>query len=96
LAPKTGLIARPPTGDKYPQAEQWSVVVAGTKPGIFRQGDPLRFVQPAWQLSLAAGTNGYPYGFPPGTYDVRIKQKDGSVKTYLGIKVVAGQVTQIL
>lgn len=95
LAPQTGLIARPPTGDKYPQAEQWSVDVSGTPATIMRQGDPLRFVQPAWQSSLAAGNNGYPYGFPPGTYDVRIKQKDGTVKAYLGVTVVAGQVTQM-
>jgi hypothetical protein len=95
LAPQTGMIARPPTGDAYPQAEQWSVDVAGKAPSIMRQGDPFRLVQPQWQASLAAGTNGYPYGFPPGTYDVRITQKDGSIKTYLGIKVVAGKVTQI-
>jgi hypothetical protein len=94
-APRTGLIVRPPTGDKYPSAEQWSVVTSGTVPGIYRQGDPIRFVQGQWQASLDAGTDGYPYGFPPGVYDVRVVQKDKSVKLFAGVVVEAGKVTQL-
>ncbi|MBS0261660.1 MAG: hypothetical protein JSS02_06845 [Planctomycetes bacterium] len=95
LAPTTGIISRPPTGDKYPQAEFWSVVVAGQPAGPMRKGDPFRFTEPAWTASQQAGTRGYPYGFPPGTYDVRITQGDGTVKTYRGVKVQAGKVTQM-
>lgn len=95
-APDSGFISRPPTGDTYPQSENWTIDPAGAKPGtLYRGGDPYRYIHDLWSLSLASGMGGYPYGFPPGSYDVRIKQKDGSTKTFLGVVVKAGEVTQM-
>jgi hypothetical protein len=95
-APQTGYVMRPPTGLKTENPVDWIVDPAGTKtPTITRIGDKQSLTLPQWQASNAAGTNGYPYGFPPGVYDVRIKQADGSFKVYPGIVINSGQITQM-
>lgn len=89
--PEAGLLVLP--GTFQVNRDYWQLKPAGT--ATYGKQFVYTANQLGWQAMLAEGLAGYPFGIPPGTYDIiATKASDPSVtQAWEGVTVTAGQVT---
>jgi hypothetical protein len=83
--PTTGFIRLPANLPLY--TTKWGIAAAGS-PVVSL--NTLTEDEATWK---AAGAPGYPFGQPPGNFDVRVVRADGTEQVWKNVKVIAGATT---